>query len=66
MTDEKQHIGSLFDRIAGTYDGLNHGLPLNIDRLLPGCFRGLLVLDRAQGIEPSLELVSEAAVNYAP
>lgn len=32
MTDEKQHIGSLFDRIAHTYDGLNHGLSLNIDR----------------------------------
>ena len=31
--EEKQHIGSLFDRIAGTYDGLNHGLSLNIDRL---------------------------------
>ena len=33
MEDEKQHIGQLFDRIAGTYDGLNHGLSLNIDRL---------------------------------
>jgi len=31
--DEKQNIGSLFDRIAKTYDGLNHGLSLNIDRL---------------------------------
>lgn len=31
--DEKQHIGLLFDRIAPTYDGLNHGLSLNIDRL---------------------------------
>ena len=31
--DEKQHIGQLFDRIAGTYDGLNHGLSLNIDRI---------------------------------
>jgi len=30
--DEKQHIGQLFDRIAGTYDGLNHGLSLNIDK----------------------------------
>ena len=29
---EKQHIGQLFDRIASTYDGLNHGLSLNIDR----------------------------------
>ena len=31
--EEKQHIGQLFDRIAGTYDGLNHGLSLNIDKL---------------------------------
>ena len=31
--EEKQHIGQLFDRIAGTYDGLNHGLSLNIDRV---------------------------------
>lgn len=30
--EEKQHIGQLFDRIAGTYDGLNHGLSMNIDR----------------------------------
>ena len=31
--EEKQQIGSLFDRIAGTYDQLNHGLSLYIDRL---------------------------------
>ena len=31
--EEKQHIGQLFDRIAGTYDGLNHGLSLSIDKL---------------------------------
>ena len=30
--DEKQQIGQLFDRIARTYDGLNHGLSLNIDK----------------------------------
>jgi demethylmenaquinone methyltransferase/2-methoxy-6-polyprenyl-1,4-benzoquinol methylase len=30
--EEKQHIGQLFDRIASTYDGLNHGLSLNIDK----------------------------------
>jgi len=30
--EEKQQIGQLFDRIAGTYDGLNHGLSLNIDK----------------------------------
>ena len=33
IMDEKQNIGSLFDRIATTYDGLNHGLSLNFDRL---------------------------------
>ena len=33
MSNEKQHIGQLFDRIVPTYDGLNHGLSLNIDRL---------------------------------
>ena len=31
--EQKEQIGQLFDRIAGTYDGLNHGLSLNIDRL---------------------------------
>lgn len=31
--EEKQHIGTLFDRIAGTYDGLNHGLSLSIDKV---------------------------------
>lgn len=31
--EEKQHIGQLFDRIAGTYDGLNHGLSLHTDKL---------------------------------
>ena len=30
--------------------------PMEPDLLLPGCFQGLLVLDRAQGIEPSPEL----------
>lgn len=30
--NEKQNIGSLFDRIAGTYDKLNHLLSLNIDK----------------------------------
>ena len=33
--------------------------PLDPDILLPGCFQGLLVLDRAQGIEPSADLVSD-------
>lgn len=30
--DEKQNIGRLFDRIAGTYDRFNHFLSFNIDR----------------------------------
>jgi hypothetical protein len=33
--------------------------PLDTDMLLPECFQGLLVLDKAQGIEPSMELVSD-------
>ena len=33
--------------------------PLNPDTLLPDCFQGLLVLDRAQGISPSLEMVTD-------
>jgi len=32
MTGQKQNIGSLFDRIAGKYDFLNHLLSLNIDK----------------------------------
>lgn len=41
--------------------GINDDLeqPLDTDLLLPGCFQGLLVLDPTQGIEPSLELVSD-------
>ena len=30
--DEKKNIGSLFDRIAGSYDRLNHLLSLDIDK----------------------------------
>ena len=43
--------------IRGEEDRLDQ--PLDMDLLLPDCFRGLLVLDKAQGIEPSLELVSD-------
>lgn len=52
--EDKQHIGQLFDRIAPTYDALNHGLSLSIDkrwrrkvvRMLPKADR---VLDVAIG-----------------
>lgn len=43
--------------IRGEEDRLEE--PLDMDLLLPECFQGLLVLDRAQGVEPSLELVSD-------
>ena len=43
--------------VRGEEDRLDQ--PLDIDTLLPGCFQGLLVLDRSQGIEPSPELVAD-------
>ena len=43
--------------IRGEEDRLDQ--PLVPETLLPDCFQGLLVLDRAQGIEPSPELVSD-------
>jgi len=43
--------------IRGEEDCLD--CPLEPDLLPPDCFRGLLVLDRAQGIEPSPELVTD-------
>ena len=43
--------------IRGEEDSLDQ--PLDQDLLLPDCFQGLLVLDRAQGIEPSAELVTD-------
>ena len=43
--------------IRGEEDQLDQ--PLEPFFLPPDCFQGLLVLDRAQGIEPSLELVSD-------
>ena len=33
--------------------------PLSLDALTPGCFQGLLVVDRVQGISPSLELETD-------
>lgn len=33
VTSERQNIGALFDRIAKSYDALNHILSLNIDKL---------------------------------
>lgn len=66
MDSEKQHIGQLFDRIAGTYDRLNHLLSLNIDkrwrrravRLLPE--RMPKVLDVAIGTaDLTLELLRQ-------
>ena len=54
--EEKQHIGKLFDRIAGTYDGLNHGLSLNIDRLWR---------KRAVACMPSVEHVLDVAIGTA-
>lgn len=43
--------------LRGEEDNLDK--PLDMDMLLPGCFQGLLVLDRVQGIAPSLELVKD-------
>ena len=40
-------------------DGADLSAPLDPDALAPGCFRGLLVLDRARGVSPSAELVSD-------
>ena len=43
--------------IRGEEDRLEE--PLDYDTLLPDCFQGVLVLDRAQGITPSLSLVTD-------
>jgi len=64
--EEKQHIGQLFDRIAPTYDALNHGLSLSIDkrwrrrlvRMLPKAER---VLDVAIGTaDLTIEMLKQA------
>ena len=43
--------------LRGEEDRLDR--PVDPDLLLPGCFQGLLVLDRTQGVSPSLELESD-------
>ena len=43
--------------IRGQEDQMDQ--PLDLEDVLPGDFRGILVLDRAQGVQPSLELVSD-------
>ena len=43
--------------IRGDADRLDQ--PLNLDLLPPDCFQGLLVLDRAMGISPSMELETD-------
>ena len=43
--------------IRGDEDKLSR--PLDPDLLYPGCFQGLLVLDRFQSVEPSMELVED-------
>lgn len=40
--------------IAGQEDMLD--MPLDMELLMPGCFRGLLVIDKTMGLEPSIEL----------
>lgn len=45
--------------IDGQDDDLSK--PLSVNRMLPGSFRGLFVVDRWSGIYPSLELVSNRA-----
>lgn len=64
--EDKQHIGQLFDRIAPTYDALNHGLSLWIDkrwrrrvvRMLPKADR---VLDVAVGTaDLTIEMLKQA------
>ena len=43
--------------IRGDEDRLSE--PLDVDSLAPGCFQGLLVVDRVQGITPSLDLETD-------
>ena len=43
--------------IRGDEDRLSE--PLDTDLLLPNCFQGVLVLDRSQGVQPSLETVQD-------
>lgn len=43
--------------IKGQYDELDQ--PLELDSIMPGDYKGLLVLDRWSGITPEMELVSD-------
>lgn len=56
MENEKQHIGQLFDRIAGTYDRLNHLLSLNIDKRWRRKAVGMLRRQSAVSGQPSVVL----------
>lgn len=63
--EEKQNIGSLFDRIAATYDKLNHILSFNIDkrwrkRAIRGMSSHTQVLDVAIGTaDLSIEILRQ-------
>ena len=56
MMNEKQNIGSLFDRIARTYDFVNHFLSLNIDKW----WRRKAVKDLGKGGCPELQCLDVA------
>ena len=43
--------------IRGQEDEMDQ--PLDLNDVMPGDFRGLLVIDRAQGVQPSIELVTD-------
>ena len=66
-TKEKLKLGLQWGRLYGGAAGLilNDGQddeleqPLDYDQLVPGCFKGLLILDRWSGIYPSIELIDD-------
>ena len=51
--------GSLAVIVVDEYCSEDLSQPLDLGLLLPGCFHGLLVLDRTQGITPSIETESD-------